>query len=140
MLCDDLCYDSIKGLLSALHKNPTGASGGKCNHKAGKRVHSCSCARLGQAKIETGTAILFNVKQLDCRIVATWDTKFWKWLQQLGADSRNDVEEQPLNKEEDAAGGCIEEFDRLDISGDIDHIANKNLFDEEVVEKGNIFN
>jgi len=61
-LCDNSCYGSIKGLLSALHKNPAGASGGECNHKAGKRVHNRSCARLGQAKIKMGTAILFNAK------------------------------------------------------------------------------
>ncbi len=139
-LCDDSCYGSIKGLLSALHKNPIGANGGERNHKAGKHVHSRSCARLGQAKIETGTAILLNAKQLDCRIAATQDTKFYKWLQQLGADNRNDAEKEPLDEEEDAAGGCIEEFDRLDISGGIDGIADEDLFDQEVVDEGDIFN
>jgi hypothetical protein len=39
-----------------------------------------------------------------------------------------------------AAGGCIEEFDRLDISGGIDGIADEDLFDEAVVDEGNIFN
>ncbi|CAK9221855.1 unnamed protein product [Sphagnum troendelagicum] len=139
-LCDDWCYGSIKGPLSALHKNLAKASGGKCNHKAGKCVHSRSCARLGQAKIKTGTAILFNTKQLDRQIAATRDTKFCKWLQQLGVDNGDAAEEEPLDKEEDAAGGCIEEFDRLDISGDIDGIANEDLFDKEVVDEGNIFN
>jgi hypothetical protein len=129
-LCDDSCYGSIKGLLSTLHKNPTGASGGECNHKAGKRIHSCSCARLGQAKIEIGIAILFNVKQFDRRIATTWDTKFCKWLQKLDVDNENDVEEEPLDEEEDAAGGCIEEF----------HCLDKDLFNEEVVDEGNIFN
>jgi hypothetical protein len=43
-LCDDSCYGSIKGPLSALHKNLAGASGGEGNHKAGKRVHNCSHA------------------------------------------------------------------------------------------------
>jgi hypothetical protein len=47
-LCDDSCYDSIKGPLSALHKNPAGASGGKRNHKVGKRIHSYHV--LGWAK------------------------------------------------------------------------------------------
>jgi hypothetical protein len=56
------------------------------------------------------------------------------------ANSGDDAEEEPLDEEEDAAGGCIEEFDRLDISGGIDSIADKDLFDEEVVDEGNIFN
>ncbi len=139
-LCDESCYGSIKGPLSALHKNPAEASGGERNHKAGKHVHSHSRAQLGQTKIETGTAILFNTKQLDRRITPTWDTKFCKWLQQLSANNRDDAEEEPLDKEEDAVDGCIEEFDRLDISGGIDDIVDEDLFDEEVVDKGNIFN
>jgi hypothetical protein len=48
---------------------------------------------LGEAKIETRTAILFNMKQLDHRIATTQDTKFCKWLQQLGANNENDIEE-----------------------------------------------
>ena len=59
-LSDNHYYGAIKGRLSALHKNPTGASGGERNHKAAKRIHSRSRARLGKHKIETGTAILFN--------------------------------------------------------------------------------
>jgi hypothetical protein len=59
-LFDDHYYGAINGRLSALHKNPTGASGGERNHKAAKRVHSRSRAWLGKHKIETGTAILFN--------------------------------------------------------------------------------
>jgi hypothetical protein len=68
---------------------------------------------LGQVKIKIGTTILFNAKQLI---------------------------EEALDEEEDAASGCIEEFDRLDISDGIDSIVDKDLFDEEVVDKGNIFN
>jgi hypothetical protein len=66
--------------------------------------------------------------------------QFYKWLQQLGVDNRDDVEKEPLDEEEDAAGGYIKEFDRLDISSDIDNIADEDLFNEEVVDKGNIFN
>ncbi len=139
-LCDDSCYGSIKGSLSPLHKNSIRASGGERNHKAGKRVHSRSHARLGQAKIETGVAIMFNTKQLDRWIATTRDMKFCKWLQQLNADSGDDVEEEPLNKEEDAIGGYIEEFDRLDISSNINDIVDEDFFDEKVVDEGNIFN
>jgi hypothetical protein len=95
---------------------------------------------LGEAKIETRTAILFNMKQLDHQITTTQVTKFCKWLQQLGVNNEDDIEEEPLDEEEDAAGGCIEKFDRLDISSDIDNITNEDLFDEEVVDEGNIFN
>jgi hypothetical protein len=51
-LSDDHYYSAINGRLSALHKNPTGASGGERNHKAAKRVHSRSRARLGKHKID----------------------------------------------------------------------------------------
>jgi hypothetical protein len=51
--------------------------------------------------------------------------KFCKCLQQLSADNEDDAEEEPLDEEEDAASGCIEEFDRLDISGGINNIANE---------------
>jgi hypothetical protein len=139
MLCDDSCYDSIKGPLLALHINLAGANGGECNHKVGKCVHSCSCARLGQAKIEIRTAILF-AKQLDHQIAITQDTKVCKWLQQLDVDNEDDAKEEPLDKEEDATGGCIEEFDRFDISSGIDDITNKDLFDEEVMDEGHIIN
>jgi len=61
-------------------------------------------------------------------------------LQQLGADNGDDAKKEPLDEEEDAASGCIEEFDHLDIFGDIDDIVNEDLFDEEVVDEGNIFN
>ena len=77
---------------------------------------------------------------LNHRIVATRDTKFYKWLQQLGADNEDDAEEEPLDEEEDAVGNCIEEFDCLDIFGGIDDIVDKDLFDKEVVDEGNIFN
>ena len=63
-LCDESIYGSIKGPLSALHKNPAGASGGERKHKAAKRGHSRNRARLGQSKIETATAILYNSRQL----------------------------------------------------------------------------
>ncbi|CAK9207874.1 unnamed protein product [Sphagnum troendelagicum] len=139
-LCDNSCYGSIKGPLSTLHKNPAGASGGKHNHKASKRVHNRSRTRLGQAKIEMGTAILFNAKQLDRRITTTRDMKFCKWLQQFGADNGDDVEKEPLDEEEDDVASYIEEFDRLDISSSIDNIVDEDLFDEEVVDEGNIFN
>ncbi|CAK9873512.1 unnamed protein product [Sphagnum jensenii] len=56
------------------------------------------------------------------------------------AGNGDDDEEEPLDEEEDAASGCIEEFDRLDISSDIDGIVDEDLFDEEVVDEGNIFN
>jgi hypothetical protein len=79
-LSDDHYYGAINGRLSTLHKNPTGASGGERNHKAAKRVHSRSRARLGKHKIETETAILFNSKQLNRQIASTRDTKFYKWL------------------------------------------------------------
>ena len=106
-LSDDHYYSVIKGCLFALHKNPTGASGGERNHKAAKRIHSRSRARLGKHKSETGTAILFNSKHLDRQIATTRDTKFCKWLQQLCPKSRFEVEleEDPVDEGEDDDGG-----------------------------------
>ena len=105
----DHYYGAIKGRLSALHKNPTRASEGERNHKATKRIHNCSRARLGKHKIKTGTAILFNSKQLDRQIATTKDTKFCKWLQQLCLDSGFEakLEEDPVNDDEDGGGGSI---------------------------------
>ena len=62
-LCDDLEYSAIKHPLSAVHRNPAGASGGERNHKSAKQVHSRLRARLCAAKVETGTAIHFNAKK-----------------------------------------------------------------------------
>jgi hypothetical protein len=69
-LCNDSDYSSIKHLLSVVHPNPAGASEGEQNHKSAKHVSSHLHARLGAAKMETGTVIQFNSKQLlgDCII------------------------------------------------------------------------
>jgi hypothetical protein len=64
-LADDSTYPNMKNLLSAMHKNPTGAR--ERNHKSAKRVHNCNRAHLGANKVEIGTAIVFNAKQLQRR-------------------------------------------------------------------------
>ncbi len=79
-LCDDSEYSAIKHPLSAVHQNAAGASGGERNHKSAKQVHSRLRARLGAAKVETGTAIHFNAKQLDRQMATTRNTRFCKWL------------------------------------------------------------
>jgi hypothetical protein len=63
-LADNSTYPSMKNLLLAMQKNPTGASAGEHNHKSVKRVHNRNRARLGASKVEIGTAIVFNAKQL----------------------------------------------------------------------------
>ncbi|CAM6066889.1 unnamed protein product [Sphagnum tenellum] len=45
----------------------------------------------------------------------------------LGADNRDDAEEEPLDEDEDAAGGCIA---RLDNSSGINGIADEEVLDE----------
>ena len=137
---DDHYYGVIKGCLFALHKNPTGASGGERNHKAAKRIHSRSRARLGKHKIETVTAILFNSKQLDRQIATTRDTKCFKWLQQLYLESGYEVEleEDPVNEDED--GGSIDEFDRVDISEGVDDMHDEDILKaQEVMDESNIY-
>ncbi|RHY29491.1 hypothetical protein DYB32_005437 [Aphanomyces invadans] len=65
-------------------------------------------ARMGHSKIESGTAILFNSGQLVRRLAPTRNTKFCKWLQQLGADDEGlPVEEEALDEEEDAAADAL---------------------------------
>ena len=99
-LFDDHYYGTIKGHLYALHKNPTGARGGERNHKAAKRIHSRSRARLGKHKIKTRTTIMFNSKQLGRQIATTRDAKFCKWLQQRCLDNGYEAElkEDPLTR------------------------------------------
>ena len=72
---------------------------------------------MGKHKIETETATLFNAKQLDRQIATTRDTKLCKWLQHVYNDSGYEVEleEDPLDEDEDGGGGNIDEFDRVDI-------------------------
>ena len=128
--------------LHCTYKNPTWASGGERNHKAVKRIHSRSRARLRKHKIETGTAILFNSKQLDRQIATTKDTKLCKWLQQLCLDSRYEVEleEDPVDEDEDGGGGSIDEFDRIDISKGVDGMHDEDIFEaEEVMDESNIY-
>jgi hypothetical protein len=82
-LAEDDLYSDLKRPLVAIHQNPAGASGER-NHKVGKRVHCRTRIRLGQQKIEAGTAIAFNGKQLDRRIGITRDEPFTNWLSGLG--------------------------------------------------------
>ena len=135
-LSDDHYYGAIKGRLSALHMYPIGASGGEHNHNAAKRVHSRSWARLGKHKIKTGTAVPFNSNQLDCQIATTRDAMFCKWLQQLCPDSGYEVEleEDPVDEDEDGGGSSIDEFDR------VDGMHGKAIFEaEEVMDESNIY-
>ncbi|RHY28102.1 hypothetical protein DYB32_006256 [Aphanomyces invadans] len=140
-VCDESSYGSLSGPLSALHQNPTGASGGERNHKATRRVHTKNRARMGHSKIESGTAILFNSGQLVRRLTPTRNTKFCTWLQQLGADDEGlPVEEEALDEEEDAAADAlIEEFDHVHISDGLEGVMGNELFDEEVMDEGSIF-
>jgi hypothetical protein len=149
-LCDDNCYGAIKLPISAVHRNPAGASGGERNHKSAKRVHSRSRARMGNARVETGTAILFNAKQLDHQIAATRDTCFCKWLRRLGCvaedEEEDDDDDEPVligaaGEEQDTIiddDSCDEEFDRIDVSGGIDAIVDDYLFAVEEFDPVNV--
>ena len=85
---------------------------------------------------------MFNLKQLDCQIVTTRDTKFCKWLQQLCPDSGYEVEleEDPVDEDEDGGGGSIDEFDRVDISEGVDGMHDEDIFEaDEVMDESNIY-
>ena len=109
---------------------------------AAKHVYSRSWARLGKHKIETWTAIMFNLKQLYCQVATTRDTKFCKWLQQLcpNIGYEAELEEDHVDEDEDAGGGSIDEFDRVDISEGVDGMHDEDIFEAvEVMDESNIY-
>jgi hypothetical protein len=110
-----------------------------------KQVHSRLRARLGAAKVETGTAIHFsNSKQLLRQMHKTRSTGFCKWLQQLGAPfvaaaedadlAQNmmiDEENQEFDMDDvddDVVRNDIDEFNHLNLTGGVKTIANEDLF------------
>ena len=135
-LCDDSDYSAIKHRLSAVHCNPAGASGGERNHKSAKQVHSRMRARMGSAKVETGTAIHFNAKQLHRQMTTTRDTRFCKWLRHLGAaflaaagEADDDIiAEDSVEDEIDDADSDVDEFNNLNLTGSVDAIADEDIF------------
>ena len=132
-LCDDSDYGSIKHLLSAVHRNPAGASGGERNHKSAKHVHSRLRARLGSAKVESGTAIHFNAKQLLRQMQTTRDTGICKWLQQLAATTPllaavEDAENVRIDDDDDDGMDIDDEFNNLNLTGGPAMIADEDLF------------
>ncbi len=111
-LADDSTYPNMKNLLSAMHKNPTGASVGERNHKSAKRVHSRNRARLGASKVEIGTAIMFNAKQLQRRQSVMRNRRFLRWLSKIDT-IENDLQafdEEDEEDEEDEQEGDLEDF------------------------------
>ena len=84
---------------------------------------------IGKHKIEIGTAILFNLEQLD--------------RQQLCPKSgyEAELEEDPwIGEDEDGGGGSIDEFDRIDLSGSVDGMHDEDNFEaEEVMDESNIY-
>jgi hypothetical protein len=82
-----------------------------------------------------GTAILFNSEQLNRQIASTRDTKFCKWLHQLCPDSGYESEHEmdPVDEDEDAVGGSVDEFDRVNISEGVDGMHDEDIFEAEEV-------
>ena len=76
---------------------------------------------------------MFNSKQLDHQIATTRDTKFCKWMQQLCPDSgfEAELEEDPVNEDEDGGGGSIDDFDRVDISEGVGGMHDKDIFEAD---------
>ena len=85
---------------------------------------------------------MFNSKQLDRQIATTRDTKFCKWLQQLYPASgyEAELEEDPVDEDEDGGGGSIDEFDCVDIFEGVDGMHDEDIFEaEEVMDESNIY-
>jgi hypothetical protein len=107
-------------------------------------VHRELRARLGQANIERGTAILFNSKQLHRQLAVTRDSKFCNLMLQLGSTNNLALETAAGAKEEittAAEGGDdifvdpnnnidenLDEFIHVDVSGRVATIADSELF------------
>ncbi len=143
-LADDSTYPNMKNLLSSMHKNPTGASAGERNHKLAKRVHSRNRARLGASKVEIGTAIVFNAKQLQRRQNVMRNGRFLRWLSKIGT-IENDLQafdEEDDEDEEDEQEGDLEdfldEFVDVNILPGVEQVQDDMLFDveEEVIDQG----
>ena len=63
-------------------------------------------------------------------------------LQQLCPDSGYEVEleEDPVDEDEDGGGGSIDEFDRVDISEGVNGMHDEDIFEaEEVMDKSTIY-
>ena len=85
---------------------------------------------------------MFNLKRLGCQIATTRDTKFCKWLQHLCPDIEYEVEleEDPVDEDEDGGGGSIDEFDRVDVSEGVNGMHDEDILEaEEVMDESNIY-
>ena len=52
----------------------------------------------------------------------------------------SELEEDPVNKDEDGGGDSIDEFDRVDISEGVDNMHDEDIFEaEEVMDESNIY-
>jgi hypothetical protein len=147
-LADNLTYPNMKNLLSAMHKNPTGVSAGKHNHKSAKHVHNRNRARLGASKVEIGTAIVFNAKQLQRQRSVMRNGRFLRWLSKIGTTENNlqafdeEDEEDEEDEQEDEQEGDLEdfldEFVNVNILAGVEQVQDDMLFDveEEVIDQG----
>ena len=61
-------------------------------------------------------------------------------LQQLCPDSEVELEEDPVDEDEDGGGGSIDEFDRVDISEGVNGMHDEDIFEaEEVMDESTIY-
>ncbi len=143
-LANDSTYPNMKNLLSAMHKNPTSVSAGERNHKSAKRVHSRNRPRLGASKVEIGTAIVFNAKQLQRRQSVMRNGRFLRWLNKIGTTENNlqAFDEEDEEDEEDEQEGDLEDFlDKfvdVNILAGVKQVQDDMLFDveEKVIDQG----
>ena len=63
-------------------------------------------------------------------------------MQQLCPDSgyEAELEEDLIGEDEDGGGGSIDEFDRVDVSEDVDGMHDEDIFEaKEVMDESNIY-
>lgn len=107
------------------------------NHAARKRVHSLTRVRLLQHKVESGTAIALNGKQMERRVGISRDDHFSMWWSGLGRRQHGaEPEVEDLDEEEEEMAQDICEFDRVGSGGN--HIDDSDLFETEILEEGTV--
>ena len=101
----------------------------------GTRVHSRTRVRLHQHKVEIGTAIAFNSKQIDRRLALTREDSCSLWLSGLGRH-QDEPELEDLDPEEEDAAQDITEFGHIGLVGQ--EIDDNDLFEEDVLMEGTV--
>jgi hypothetical protein len=102
--------------------------------------------RLGASKVEIGTTIVFNAKQLQGRQSVMRNGRFLRWLSKIGT-TENDLqafdeedEEDEEDEQESDLEDFLDEFVDVNILVGVEQVQDDMLFDveEEVIDQGSV--